>query len=279
MSVTPTLRRFYAEEIQAAAALPDGSQTDRVLDAFAAIPREDHVQPGPWLLRSPLSGMPSRRTPDNDPRHLYHNVLVALDEARGINIGEPSLWARFLSQTEIAEGSSVLQIGAGSGYYTAIISELVGQNGHVLATEVDEGLAAIAHGTLAGRRNISVRHANGPTDLTPADGPFDLIVAFAGVTHPPPAWIEHLRPDARLLLPVTGRNWWGAMVMFNRKGDAFDGISLGRCGFIPCDGARDDQTAERIDRLWAKSERWSGARLNAFMRDGAMVYEIDDHIL
>ena len=146
MNMETAIRRFYAEEVQAAAALPDNPATDRLFDAFACVPREDHVQPGPWLLRSPLAGMPTRRTPDSDPRHLYHNVLVALDEEQGINIGEPSLWARFLARAEIQEGASILQVGAGSGYYTAILAELAGQNGHVLATEIDGGLTTIARG-------------------------------------------------------------------------------------------------------------------------------------
>ena len=278
MSVDPTLRRFYAEEVQAAAALSDGPQTDRLLNAFATVPREDHVRPGPWLLRSPLSGMPSRRTPDGDHRHLYHNVLVALDEERGINIGEPALWARFFSQADIAEGASVLQVGAGSGYYTAILAELVGPDGRVLATEIDGGLAAIACNAFSGRQNVSVRHTNGAADLDDGDGLFDLIVAFAGVTHPVPSWIERLEPTGRMLLPVTGGDWWGAMVKFSRDDDAFDAITLGRCGFFPCEGARDDQASERIDRLWAEPKRLSGAKLRAFMQDGAMSYVIDGHV-
>ncbi|WP_029061399.1 hypothetical protein [Labrenzia sp. DG1229] len=77
------IRQFYAEEIRAVAALPESPMTDRLLSAFAAVPREKHVGPGPWLFTSPFGGGIKRwRSPDNNARHLYHNVLVALDEDR-----------------------------------------------------------------------------------------------------------------------------------------------------------------------------------------------------
>src|SRR6201996_3284608 len=67
----------------------------------------------------------SNHTPDGtdaDPRHVYHDVLIALDEARGINNGQPSLW----DELGIRTGEQVLHLGCGTGYYTAIAAELVG---------------------------------------------------------------------------------------------------------------------------------------------------------
>lgn len=269
VSVAASLRAFFAEEIRAAAALPEGPSTERVLAAFAAVPREAHVGPGPWHLRSARPGMPVRQTPDADPRHLYHNVLVALDEARGINIGEPALWAGFLIQASIPLGASILQIGAGSGYYTALLAELAGPEGTVLAVERDPDLAAMATRALTDRAGVTLRHGNGAT-LRSEDGPFDLIVAFAGVTHPAPAWLDRLTPGGQMLLPVTGSDGWGAMVLFQRRGAGFAARTLGRCGFFPCDGARDDDLARRLDRLWADPLRWSGATLNATIQNGRM---------
>ena len=48
-------------------------------------------------------------TPDDDPRHVYHNVLVALDEQGGLNTGEPSLWAHHFDRLGIKAGDRVLQ--------------------------------------------------------------------------------------------------------------------------------------------------------------------------
>ena len=276
MTITSETRRFFAEEIRAAGALADGAVTERVLDAFASVPREDHAGPGPWLLRSPLFDMATRRTPDADPAHLYHNVLIALDDERGINVGEPSLWARFLSRTPLQEGSSILQVGAGSGYYTAILAELAGEQGAVLATETDAGLADMAANALSA--NVTVRHGNGATDITVDDGPFDLIVAFAGVTHPVAAWGTALKPDGRMLLPITGDSWWGAMVLAQRDGGDFAARTLGRCGFFPCVGARDEETGKRVDKLWSETSRLQDKEMRIRFEGDCVRYEVDGSV-
>ena len=85
---------------------------------------------------------------DADPRHLYRDVLVALDEARGINNGQPSLWAFLIDQLDNAAGKNVLHLGCGTGYYTAIMAELAGPTGKITAVEIDVGLAGRARAAL-----------------------------------------------------------------------------------------------------------------------------------
>jgi protein-L-isoaspartate(D-aspartate) O-methyltransferase len=72
-------------------------------------------------------------TDDDNPSHVYHDVLIALDESRGINNGQPSLWAYLFDQLELAPGERVIHLGCGTGYYTAIIAELVSKAGKVTA--------------------------------------------------------------------------------------------------------------------------------------------------
>ena len=267
-------RRFFVEEIRALAALEPGEASARVLRAFGAVRRETFAGPGPWTLRSPLYGMVPRRTEDADPRHLCHCVLIALDEQRKINIGEPSLWARVLSRTDIPKGARVLQVGAGSGYYTAILNEIV-PDGSVLAMETDERLAELASKALRDVDNVEMRHGNGATDLRGDDGPFDLVVAFAGVTHPVAAWIDRLAPAGRMLLPVTGVRWGGAMMLATPTDGGFDAITLGPCGFYPCAGARDDRLAERIDAMWQDRTRLDGWKMNIRTDDDRLRYIVD----
>ena len=111
-------RRWFAEDLRVIGHLLD----ERVIDAFAAVPRERFAGPGPWRILHFSDGYWT--TPDDDPRRLYHNVLIALDEERRLNIGEPLLWARHFDRIGVEEGDRVLQIGTGSGYYTAILAEL-----------------------------------------------------------------------------------------------------------------------------------------------------------
>ncbi len=117
-------------------------QSTSLIAAFAHVPRERFAGPGPWTL---MAEGGSLVTEDADPRRLYQNVLIALDESKGINNGQPSLWAEFLDQLDLRAGASALHLGCGTGYYTAILAEIVGPGGRVTAVEIDEGMAARAH--------------------------------------------------------------------------------------------------------------------------------------
>lgn len=250
----------FADELRIVGGLEDCPETDRVLDAFRQVPREAFAGPGPWIVRSVFYDMVSRLTPDADPRWLYHCALIALDEAKGINIGEPSFWARVLSRASICSGSRILQVGAGVGYYTAILGLLAGPAGKVTAYEFDETLVGRAQKNLGHQTGIEVRHGNAVTDLGD-EGPFDLIIGFAGVTHVPTEWVRQLAPEGRVLLPLTGMNGWGAMVLAAANEDNFIGKTLGRCGFYPCTGARNDVLAQRLDKLWAKEVPLDGGEI------------------
>ncbi|CAN5910198.1 methyltransferase [soil metagenome] len=230
-------RRWFAEELRAIGHLGN----ERVVEAFATVPRERFAGPGPWRILHFVDGYWS--TPDADPRRLYHNVLVALDEARGLNIGEPLLWARHFDRIGLKDGDRVLQIGTGSGYYTAILAELAGPSGRIDGIEIDGPLAEKATDNLAAWPTAHIRQGDaaaavaGPTSKSK----WDLIVAFAGATAPHAWWLDGLADGGRLLLPMTAGSLsprGGFMLRVDRQGNAFAARSLGWVGFYPCAGAR-----------------------------------------
>ena len=233
-------RRSFAEELRFVAHLGD----QRVVDAFAAVPRERFVGAGPWRIFD-IDGVGYWSTPDADPRHLYHNVLIALDESTGLNTGQPSLWAYHFDRLGIREGDRVLQIGTGSGYFTAILAEIVGRSGKVLGLEVEPRLATAAQGNLAAWPQASVRLVEG---IVPVDGQWDAVIAFAGATAPPPAWLDALAQGGRALIPMTGTERWGFMLRLDRQGAGLSARSAGRVGFFHCVGARDDGEAAALTR-------------------------------
>lgn len=258
----------FIDQLRVLAALKNNPATDRTLAAFKSIAREDFAGKGPWKLRSALSDvtLPPRLTPDAEPKWLYHSVLIVLDEEKGINIGDPSLWVGLLARADVQPGARVLQVGAGVGYYTAILSELVGPTGHIVAYEVEEALAERAAQNLAAYENVEVRRGNAATELSDLDQ-IDLVISFAGVTHIPPLWTARLAPDARLLLPLTGEDWWGAMILAQQINEGFSAVTLGRCGFYPCAGARRDDLAAQVSALFAEPDHLRDWHLRIIGRD------------
>jgi protein-L-isoaspartate(D-aspartate) O-methyltransferase len=106
-------RRWYAEELRFTARVA----SDAVVAAFATVPREQFVGAGPWRVKSPMNMAEYWTTPDADPHHVYHDVLIALDETRNLNNGQPSLWALLFDQLGVRANAGVLHLGCGTGYY------------------------------------------------------------------------------------------------------------------------------------------------------------------
>jgi protein-L-isoaspartate(D-aspartate) O-methyltransferase len=214
-------RRFYAEEIGAVA----GIRSQALVKAFATVPREHFLGPGPWKLGRLEVGrelVPRYvATEDDDPRHVYHNVLISIDETRHLNNGAPSALAAWLDALVIQKGEQVVHIGAGLGYYSAIIAEAVGPGGRVLAIEVDERLAARARANLAGWKVVEVIRGDGGRH---DPGPADVIFVNAGVTHPASLWLDRLKPGGRLLYPLTfdaGAGGKGCMLLVRRENESY----------------------------------------------------------
>ncbi|MFN3259731.1 MAG: protein-L-isoaspartate O-methyltransferase family protein [Pikeienuella sp.] len=234
-------RRRFAEDIRAAAPVV---HDPRIVEAFARVEREQFLGDGPWMLHPRAFDRPPVASPSADPRHVYHDLLISIDDARGLNSGLPSLWAYYLDKLDIKPGETLLQVGAGVGYFTAIMAELVGASGRVIGYEIDAALATRARAALRGRPNVEIIAG----DATAVSGlpALDVIVAFAGATHVPEPWLAALAPGGRMAVPFTGSDGWGFMLRLEDKGGALNAASLGRCGFYPCGGARSDAEAEAL---------------------------------
>jgi protein-L-isoaspartate(D-aspartate) O-methyltransferase len=231
------VRQFYAEELRFLARM----SSPALFAAFASVPREGFVGPGPWRV---MSMGEYWTTPDDDPRHVYHNVLISLDEARSINNGQPSLWAFYLDRLGVEPGDSVLHLGCGTGYYSAILAEIAGPSGKVTAIDIDADIAERARIALAPWPQVRVVHGDGA--IGPF-GPVDVIVASAGATHPMPAWLDALKPGGRLLFPLTPDKGTGAMATLTRiSEESFEASLTFGVQFIPFHGARDAEIAKHL---------------------------------
>lgn len=247
-------RRFYAEEVQMVANL----QSVAVVEALATVPRERFLPPGPWTVRSDADvGAPPRKTPDADPRHVYHNIAVGIEPARMLFNGAPSVVCSAIDALAPNPGGRVLHVGAGTGYYTAVLAHCVGPAGHVVALEVDEALAAQAAENLASMPWVDVRHSDATERL---NGPFDAVLINTGVTHPRDAWLDALAPSGRIVLPLTaamgpaGNIGKGLMILAARTSDpsVFDARLLTFVAIFSAVGLRDEERNAELGRALAK---------------------------
>ncbi len=246
-------RRFYAEEIQYAGNL----NSPPLIEAFARVPREKFLGPGPWQtpflnILSTAASEPQHTTIE-DPRHLYHNIAIAIDPARGLNNGHPSSLARWINALNLHPGDRAFHLGAGVGYYTAIMAEMVGPSGTVTASEVDPDLAARARANLSDYPNVTVFACDGAEIGAGPIGnnTFDAIFINAGVTHPHPPWLERLNDGGRIILPLTmargnTNTGVGLMLMVTRTGDRFAAQVASDVAVYSCTSVRDPATEPLI---------------------------------
>jgi len=254
------LRAAFAQRIAQEA----GITTAGLVHGLAAVPREDFVGAGPWKLMRP--GQIERGyelTPDDDPRHLYDKVLVALDPARSLNNGEPSSLLSWLDSLKLAAGDRFLHVGCGVGYYTAIAALALEPGGSVLGVEIDEQLAAQAQRNLRPYAHVSVACGNGIPNGT---GPFDAIFVNAGCTDPQAAWLEALNVNGRLLLPLTVSLpmpgiGGGLMLLVTRHDTGYDARFTTAVGIFHCVGGRTDDGNERLRRSLMGGKHASVRRL------------------
>jgi len=236
-------RRAYAAEITRRAGVAD----PLIEAAFAAVPREDFSGPPPWRIGSGgVFGLSS----SDDPARLYEDVLVAIDPKRGINNGQPSLHAQAIDALGPKDGETLVHVGAGAGYYTAVLAELVGWAGRVVAYEVEPDIAARAAANLARYPQVHACARSGVDDLPAADA----IYVSAAASHPLRAWLDALKPGGRLVFPLQAAGSAGAMALITRPecGDAWPARLFSGVVFIACEGAQDTDMATKLDEAFRR---------------------------
>ncbi len=217
--------------------------------------RPPALGPPPWTASSPFGGY--RQILGADPVVLYQDLVVGLDPARGVNNGSPSLHAKLLEALAPKPGAHIVHVGAGGGYYSAILAELVGPAGRVTAVEFDAALARRAAAALFSRSNVRVVCGDGGRwPETSADG---VYVNFA-VSRPADRWIEGLAPGGRLVFPLGvpgpqrpnsgGRHSERrAALWIERCGAGFAASAISPAYFVCGEGAVGEDDPADVERL------------------------------
>lgn len=172
------------------------------------------------------------------PRHLFvpesvrHRAYedAALPIAGGQTISQPWVQARYLELAALTGHERVLEIGAGSGYQTALLATLADA---VFAVERIPALAQSARRALeaAGLRNVTVLVGDGTLGWRPF-APYDAILVAAASPEIPAPLVEQLAPGGRLIIPVGDRSSQ-VLTVVHRVGDELDINTVADVRFVP----------------------------------------------
>lgn len=177
------------------------------------------------------------------PRHLFvprkFRDRAYRDEPLPIGcnqtISQPYIVAYMIEQLQLTGSEKVLEIGTGSGYQTAILSEL---GKEVFTVEIIPALAEAARRTLQrlGRSNIRFRVGDGRHGW-PEEAPFDAIVVSAAPTEIPPELIAQLQVGGRMAIPVGGENQ--ELYLVTRSPEKVEWVKKIPVRFVPLTGEAD----------------------------------------
>jgi protein-L-isoaspartate(D-aspartate) O-methyltransferase len=158
---------------------------DDVEQAMRAVPRKDFLPPD-------VRGLAGEDRP--------------LPIGEGQTSSQPRTVAAMLRLLDVRRGHRVLDVGAGSGWTTALLARLVGPDGSVTGVELSPGLARWGAANLAGSGQpwASLRQA-APRELgAPDDAPFDRVLVSAEGAQLPQALVDQLAPGGLMVVPVAG---------------------------------------------------------------------------
>jgi protein-L-isoaspartate(D-aspartate) O-methyltransferase len=190
-----------------------GIRDERVLAAMFRIPRHEFVS-------------------EEHRDQVYEDHPIPIGE--GQTISQPYIVAIMLEALALDPSDTVLEIGTGSGYQTALLAELVRQ---VYSVERYASLARAAQATLArlGFNNVEVLVGDGSRGL-PDHAPFDAIVVSAAAPQIPPPLFEQLREGGRMVIPVGPAHAQELQLVRKHEGQPVV-TSMEGCRFVPLIGS------------------------------------------
>ena len=160
----------------------------------------------------------------------------ALPIGFGQTISQPLVVAFMLEQLQPQPGDKILDVGSGSGWTTALLAEIVGSKGKVIAIEVVPELMEF------GKKNVEKYNfiKKGLVEFICADGskgykkaaPFDKILVSAAASEISPAWKEQLKVGGRIVTPI-GSSIWLFIKKAEKKGFVFEEVEYPGFAFVP----------------------------------------------
>lgn len=166
---------------------------------------------------------------------------VALPIGWGATISQPTTIAMMLEALAAGEGDKVLEVGSGSGYVLALLSNIVGRKGRVIGMEIVPHLVQSSPGLLKklGCANVEVTCGDGSLGWA-AEAPYDRILVSAAAPEIPKALKEQLKVGGRMVVPVGTLPFFQTVMVLEKISETgFDESELGPFAFVPLRGKSD----------------------------------------
>lgn len=187
----------------------------KVIEAFKRVPREKFIKKG---YKDEAYG--------DYPLSIGH----------GQTISQPTTVMVMTQALELKKGDNVLEVGTGSGYQAAIISNIVGQNGKVTSTEILPELAKFAQDNIKklNLKNTKIINCDGSKGYQ-KESPYDKIIITAACPKIPKPLVNQLKENGIIIAPVGDLNEQ-VMVKARKKGSQLIEEKIGNFVFVPLKG-------------------------------------------
>jgi len=189
-------------------------KSKKVIKAFLKIPRENFI-------------------PENLKNSAYYDTPLEIGNRQ--TISAPHMIAIMCEALDFKEGQKVLEIGTGSGYHAAIVSEIIGKKTKIYSIERFSDLAKKAKERIKKIeiKNIEIIVGDGSLGYK-KESPYDIIYLTCAAPNIPKTLIEQLKDSGKLLIPV-GKMFCDLILLKKDKGEIIK-KNLGGCAFVPLIG-------------------------------------------
>lgn len=189
-----------------------GIEDERVLAVMGRVPREQFL-------------------PEAARNRAYADSALPIGSEQ--TISQPWIVAAICQALRLSGSELVLEVGTGSGYSAAVLSQLAG---HVVSIERYQGLSRGAGEALerTGVANVELMVGDGSLGV-PERAPFDAIAVHATAPTAPPALLGQLADGGRLVVPISSGEA-DVLTVLRREGESFERRVIGPCRFVPLIG-------------------------------------------
>lgn len=170
--------------------------------------------------------------PENMLDKAYNDYPLPIGE--GQTISQPYIVALMTEVLKLKQGDKVLEIGTGSGYQAAVLSEITD---HVYSIEINESLSEFAGSNLksAGYENILLMHGDGYYGWDEY-APFDAVIITCAANHIPPPLLDQLTEGGRLVIPLGDPTYYQTLTLVEKIGEDYTVTHIADVRFVPMTG-------------------------------------------